>query len=123
MQVTLKKFYGNLGQKRKGVRLMAVNQTPFLLAVVVGFDGTFRGHTRKPQPSLTPGMPASYDVCCRRSHRLRYKQLVNPSNVLFIAKARIDKFFIKQKCMEPVFTAQSLSAVYLVLFAKLFVTI
>ncbi|WP_218027673.1 hypothetical protein, partial [Lysinibacillus sphaericus] len=47
---------------------------------------------------LTRGMPASYAVCVlSRGHRIRYQQLVNPSNVLFIANARIDKFSIEQK--------------------------
>ncbi|CAM5201401.1 hypothetical protein LSPH26S_02726 [Lysinibacillus sphaericus] len=34
---------------------MAVNLTPFCCADVVRFGGALRGHTRKPQPSLTRG--------------------------------------------------------------------
>ncbi|WP_211344496.1 hypothetical protein, partial [Lysinibacillus sphaericus] len=47
----------------------AINLTLFCSAVVVRFGGSFRGHTRKPQPSLSR----------------------NTSNFLFIAKARIAK--------------------------------
>ena len=72
---------------------MAVNLTPFCCADVVRFGGALRGHTRKPQPSLTRGN-ARVLRYVRSEQESPPPPLVNSSNFLFIAKARIAKFSI-----------------------------